>query len=185
LGLRQPALDAISRDTAPEREFTEEEGTVAAYKDGSLRLRLSPEQLAGELLSALLDADARLKGWPSDIHLRLRSSAARNRFWRAYAKDQGRQPLLDPETRTAYEEWRERPEDWADLFFQTMERDPAMELRLLESAGLLSSEETSVALERLPKEKAAPQEGVKELQVSGPQARESWLETERLARESQ
>ncbi|MFA6091619.1 MAG: hypothetical protein WCU88_00045 [Elusimicrobiota bacterium] len=185
LGLRPPALDAASRDKAPEREITEEEGTVAVYKDGSLRLRLSPEQLAGELLAALLEADARLKGWPSDIHLRLRSAAARNRFWRAYAKAQGRQPLLDPESLTAYQEWLERPEDWADLFFQTMERDPSVELRLLESAGLLSSEEASAALERLPKGKTVPQEGVKELPVSGPYARESWLETERLARESQ
>ncbi|MBI5245188.1 MAG: hypothetical protein HY922_16115 [Elusimicrobia bacterium] len=183
-GLAQRTQAAFVRENASESEADEDEGRTRIYRDGSRRLRLSQEQLAGELLAALLDADALLRGWKPDLHARLRSETARFRFYRALAKETEKEPALDRNLSAAYREWLERPEDFIDFMFQTwgLAQNKAREIALLESAGVLSAPEAEKARKSIPKN--APEgAGVTEIQVESPQVRQAWLEIDRLARE--
>lgn len=181
-GLRIPSQSAFSRESASEAPVDEDLGLVRSYPDGSKRLKFSSEQLAGQLLAALLDADALLRFWKPDAHVRLRSETARFRFYKALAKSAGKEPHLDRESAAAYQEWLDRPEDFMDLVLQTYGAfsGRARELRLLEAAGLMTGPEAKKALEALPKP-SRPAGG--EHPVGSPQAREQWLELDRFARE--
>ncbi|MEK7656276.1 MAG: hypothetical protein AAB412_00830 [Elusimicrobiota bacterium] len=179
-----PRLDALPREAPSEKEERTDRGLTRIYKDGSMRLRLSQEQLASELLVALLDLDGILRGWEPGLHTRLRSEAARFRFLRSYAKDTGKSPELDRELRAGLGEWIERPEDRIDLLLQLDASEAeraALELTALESAGVLEEQAASAFRKTLPASKAeAPA-----VRTGSPAAREAWLATESAARSEQ
>ncbi|MFA6029583.1 MAG: hypothetical protein WC969_07005 [Elusimicrobiota bacterium] len=181
-GLRRPPLEAFGRENGAEREVEDEEGRLRAYRDGSWRLVFSKEQLAGELLASLMDADALLRGWPEGPHVRLRSASARWRFWQTLTRVQGRTPALDRESALAFAEWIARPEDSADLFFLSGAPDERAAVELLEASGLIESARAEQARAKIPAP-AKTEPGIRELVINDPAAREAWLDTERLARE--
>jgi hypothetical protein len=178
-GLAAPGAEAFRREAASEREEARGLDRVRVYEDGSLRLRWTSDRLAGDLLAALLDADAQLRGWKADAFARLRSEAARNRFFLAIEKDAGGPAALDGESAASLREWRERPDDWADLVLQASSaggREGEAAARLMAEIGWPVP---------APAAKAAPPPpaGVQALAVESPKALEGWLEIERLARE--
>ncbi|MEK7743926.1 MAG: hypothetical protein AAB578_06025, partial [Elusimicrobiota bacterium] len=182
--LPPPRLDGLPREAPSEKEERTVRGLARIYKDGSMRLRLSQEQLASELLVALLGLDGRLRGWEEGLHTRLRAEAARFRFLRFYAKDTGKPPELDRELRAGLDEWIERPEDRIDLLLQmdaSQAERAAFELTALESAGVLEEQAASALRKTLPAAKAeAPA-----VRTGSPAAREAWLATETAARSEQ
>jgi hypothetical protein len=182
-GMPQPKEAAFPRESASESEADEDGCRVRIYRDGSRRLRLPQEQLSGELLAALLDADSILRGWKQDVHSLLRSETARFRFHRALAKDAGKEPALDRDMSASYKEWLDRPEDFTDFILQTWGagQDKAREISLLTATGLLSPAEAVQARSGIPKP-GQPGAGVTELPIESPRTREAWLETDRLGR---
>ena len=179
-----PRLDALSREALCEKEERTDRGLTRIYKDGSMRLRLSQEQLASELLVALLDLEAGLRGWEPGLHVRLRSEAARFRFLRSYAKDTGNSPDLDRELRSGLREWIERPEDRIDLLLQleTSEAErAALELTILGTAGILEEQAALALRKTLP----APKTEAPAIRTGSPAAREAWLAIETAARREQ
>lgn len=179
-----PRAEALSREAASEREERTDRGLTRIYKDGSMRLRLSQEQLASELLAALLELDADLRGWEPGLHTRLRSDAARLRFLRAFAKDTGKPPELDRELRAGLREWIERPEDRIDLLLQLetpQEERPGLELTILEAGGILEGQTAQALRKALP----APKTEAPLIRTGSPGARDAWLAIEAAARSEQ
>lgn len=180
LGLPRPGTAAFSREQAAAGTKDGELGSVRTYPDGSARLSLSPEELAGDLLAALLALDARERGLDADPYRSaLRSESARCGFYAGQEKDLGRPPALSRLTAAECEEWRERPEAFADrIFAGTMVRSYGHELVALQASGAAGVSDARAAALRPGRD---PDASLPEVRSA---AWEEWLAVERRLREA-
>jgi len=168
-----PTLKAISREAPSESEEEEDWGMARVYSDGSMRLRISAEQLAGALLHALFELDAQRRGWDDALRAELRASAAEFHLYRTLEVQKRQRPRLDRELEAQYREWFERPEDYVDFLVGCVAAQGGQtDVAILSEAGLAPDLKPSSEAQWVPTALPKPD----------PEAFAAWQELEKAAR---
>jgi hypothetical protein len=172
-GLPFPSLKAIRRETPSESEEDEDWGRARVYSDGSMRLRISQEQLAGALLHALFELDAQRRGWDDVLRVEFRASAAEFRLYRTLEVQKRQRPRLDRELEAQYREWFERPEDYVDFMVSCVAAQGGQtDVAILSEAGLAPDLKPSGEAQWVPTILPKPD----------PEAFAAWQDMEKAAR---